>query len=172
MAAKGAGGSKEDYQAIVAYLTKNFGLGGAAAGDNAAAIKAMPEGSGKQVILRECTACHLPDHFVKYQHTPEEWQTIVVRMGQRVKSATKGELDSVQQYLTSNFPKTQDASRLNVNKATAKEIEARLSLTPEEATAVVEYRQRHGEFREWGELLAIYGVDGKKIQVAKDKMSF
>jgi DNA uptake protein ComE-like DNA-binding protein len=36
----------------------------------------------------------------------------------------------------------------------------------------VNYRERHGTFREWGELLAIYGVDGRKIEAAKDRMSF
>jgi competence protein ComEA len=132
----------------------------------------MPDGPGKQIILRECTACHLPDHFVRYQHTNEEWQAIVVRMGTRVKSATKEELEVVQKYLATNFPKVEDAARLNVNKATAKELEARLSLTATEAQAIVEYRQRHGTFREWGDMLAIYGVDGEKIEAAKDRMSF
>lgn len=137
-----------------------------------AAEKLMPDGPGKQIILRECTACHLPDHFTKYRHTPEEWQAIVIRMGQRVRSATKEELDTVQKYLTTNFPKVDDATKLNVNKATPDEIASRLGLTLDEAKAVVDYRQRHGTFREWGELLAIYGVDGRKIEAAKDRMSF
>jgi competence ComEA-like helix-hairpin-helix protein len=132
----------------------------------------LPEGAGKQIILRECTACHQPDHFTKYRHTSEEWQAIVIRMGQRVRSATKEELDSVQKYLAANYPKVDDASKLNINKATADEIATRLGLTLDEAKAVVEYRERHGTFREWGELLAIYGVDGHKIEAAKDKMSF
>ena len=42
----------------------------------------------------------------------------------------------------------------------------------EEADAVVKYRERHGNFRAWGDLLIIYGVDGKKIAAAKDKISF
>lgn len=135
--------------------------------------KEMPDGAGKQIILRECTACHLPDHFVKYQHTPEEWQAIVVRMGQRVGgSITKEELDTVQKYLTTNFPKVEQSGKLNINKATAAEIADQLALTRAEAEAIVDYRRRHGEFREWGELLAIYGVDGRKIEAVKDRMSF
>lgn len=181
MVERGANASKEEIEAIVNYLAKNFGAepvakAPAATEDPVAKAQAgaalMPEGAGKQIILRECTACHLPDHFVRYQHTNEEWQAIVVRMGQRVRSATKDELDLVQKYLATNFPKVQDAARLNVNKATAKDIETRLSLTPEEAEAVIQYRQRHGEFRDWGDLLAIYGVDGRKVQAAKDRMSF
>ena len=137
-----------------------------------AAAQEMPEGAGKQIILRECTACHMPDHFTKYRHTNEEWQAIVVRMGQRVRSATKEELDTVQKYLTSNYPKLEESGKVNMNKSTAQQIEEQLSLTAEEAAAIVDYRRRHGEFREWGELLAIYGVDGRKIEAAKDRMSF
>jgi competence protein ComEA len=133
---------------------------------------AMPDGPGKEIILRECTACHQPDHFTKYRHTNEEWQAIVIRMSQRVRSISKEEIDTVQKYLATNYPKLDDAARLNVNKATAEEISDRLSLTLDEAKAVVDYRQRHGTFREWGELLAIYGVDGRKIEAAKEKMSF
>jgi competence protein ComEA len=170
MVAKGARANQEQVEAIVNYLAKNFGAGESAA--SGAAADVMPEGPGKQIILRECTACHLPDHFIKYRHTNEEWQAIVIRMGQRVRSATKEELDTVEKYLATNFPKVDDATRLNVNKASAEEIVARLGLTLEEAKAVEDYRQRHGSFREWGELLAIYGVDGRKIEAAKDRMSF
>ena len=165
MAAKGAAGTKEEFEAIVNYLAKNFGSDGAT-------VKVMPEGAGKQIILRECTACHPPDHFTKYQHTNEEWQAIVVRMGTRVRAATKDELETVQKYLATNYPKLEDLAKLNVNKATAKEIESRLSLAPAEAEAIVQYRERHGAFRDWGEMLAIYGVDGRKIEALKDRMSF
>lgn len=137
-----------------------------------AAAQELPDGAGKQIILRECTACHMPDHFTKYRHTNEEWQAIVVRMGQRVRSATKEELDTVQKYLAANYPKLEESGKVNMNKSTAQQIEEQLSLTAEEAAAIVDYRRRHGEFREWGELLAIYGVDGRKIEAAKDRMSF
>ena len=76
------------------------------------------------------------------------------------------------EYLYKNFPKIEDASKINVNKASAEEISKGLSLTTKEAEAVVRYRERHGDFREWGDMLVIYGVDGKKIEAAKDRMSF
>jgi competence protein ComEA len=185
MVSRGAAASPAELDTITAYLAKNFGAEGSApqtsttsvssvanAAAPAAPAKEMPEGAGKTIILRECTACHLPDHFTKYQHTNEEWQAIVIRMGTRVRSATKEELDTVQKYLATNYPKVDVAGKLNVNKATAAQIQTQLSLTPEEAAAVVQYRERHGDFRDWGDLLAIYGVDGRKIDAAKDRMSF
>ena len=170
MVAKGATATKEQLDSIVNYLAAHFGPDDAASLNAAATV--MPDGAGKQIILRECTACHLPDHFVKYRHSNEEWQAIVIRMAPRTRAITKEETDTVLKYLATNFPKVDDAGKLNVNKATAQDIAARLGLTEDEAKAVVDYRQRHGTFREWGELLAIYGVDGRKIEAAKDRMSF
>jgi len=171
MGAKGANATAEEFETIVNYLAKYLGNEGEAA-KAPITEKDLPEGPGKVVILRECTACHAPDHFTKYHHSPEEWQVIVTRMGQRVRSATTAELAAVQQYLTTNFPKQEDASKLNMNKATAKEIEARLGMTPQEAQAIVQYRNEHGDFREWGEMLVVYGVDGRKIKAVKDLMGF
>jgi competence ComEA-like helix-hairpin-helix protein len=179
----GAEITKEQSDQIVNYLAANFGAP-ADAPKAAAAAKAdaktpaaldasvMPEGQGKQVILRECTTCHAPDHFVKYHHTEEEWQAIVIRMGQRAKLTSRDDLDAIQKYLASNFPPVVEVGKVNVNKATAQEIAAQLSLTPSEAAAVVQYREKHGQFLLWGELLGIYGVDGRKVEAAKERMSF
>jgi competence protein ComEA len=132
----------------------------------------LPDGKGKELILRACTGCHKPEEIAVYRFTKNEYHTIVYRMGDRGAQATRPELDTIADYLFANFPKIEDATKINVNKATAQEIAAGLALTNEEAEAVVEYRQRHGEFRAWGDLLIIYGVDGKKIAAAKDKISF
>ena len=181
MVGYGAEITKEQTDQIVNYLAANFGAPADKANaavradgkaDAALDAKVMPEGQGKQIILRECTTCHAPDHFVKYRHTDEEWQTIVIRMGQRAKLTSKEDLDAIQKYLATNFPKVEEAGKVNVNKATAKEMEAQLLLTPAEASAVVQYRERHGQFLLWGELLVIYGVDGRKIEAVRDRMSF
>jgi competence ComEA-like helix-hairpin-helix protein len=132
----------------------------------------LPDGKGKELILRACTGCHKAEEIAVYRFTKDEYQTIVYRMGDRGAQATRGELDVIAQYLFENFPKVEDATKINVNKATAQEIAKGLALTSEEAEAVVNYRQRHGDFHAWGDLLIIYGVDGKKIAAAKDKISF
>jgi competence protein ComEA len=176
MAGRGAAGSSPELDLIAEYLAKNYGLEESkpltAGAPTSGASTEMPEGPGKQIILRECTACHKPDHFTQYRHTNEEWQVIVTRMGARVQSATKDELDTVQKYLATNYPKIEVAGTLNVNKATVEQIQMQLSLTPAEAAAVVRYRERHGDFRVWGDLLVIYGVDGRKSEAVKDRMSF
>ena len=132
----------------------------------------LPDGKGKEIILRACTGCHKPEEIAAYRFTKDEYHAIAYRMGDRGAQATRAELDIVADYLFEHFPKIEDATKINVNKATAQEIAAGLALTNEEAEAVVKYRQRHGEFHAWGDLLTIYGVDGRKIAAAKDKISF
>jgi competence protein ComEA len=132
----------------------------------------LPDGKGKDLILRACVGCHKAHELTAYRFSKDEYQTIVYRMGDRVAQASRAELDVIAAYMFENFPKVEDATKINVNKATAEQIAEGLALTQDEAEAVVKYRERHGDFHAWGELLIIYGVDGKKIAAAKDKISF
>jgi competence protein ComEA len=132
----------------------------------------LPDGPGKEIILKACDGCHRATEIPGYQHTKDEWGAIVDRMVKRGAPVAGPELETVVSYLARSFPKVEDPAKVNVNKANAKEIEAGLGLTAEEAAAVVEYRDRHGNFRAWGDMLVIYGVNGKRIQAAKDRMSF
>jgi competence protein ComEA len=132
----------------------------------------LPDGRGKDLILRACTGCHKPEEIAAYRFTKDEYHTIAYRMGDRGAQATRAELDIIADYLFENFPKIEDPAKINVNKATAEQIATGLALTNDEAEAIVKYRQRHGDFHAWGDLLIIYGVDGKKIAAAQDKISF
>ena len=138
----------------------------------AADAEDLPEGKGKELILHACIGCHQADELTVYRFTKDEYQSIVYRMGERGAKATRAELDVIAAYMFEHFPKVEDATKINVNKATAQQIATGLGLTNEEAEAVVKYRERHGDYRAWGDLLIIYGVDGKKIAAAKDKISF
>jgi competence protein ComEA len=132
----------------------------------------LPDGPGKDILLRACVGCHKAEAFLSYRHTKEEYTAIVYRMADRGARASTEELDTVAAYLFKNFPKIEDPNKINVNKATAQQIETGLGLTAKEAQAIVAYRDRYGDFRVWGDLLVIYGVDGRKIEAAKDRMSF
>ena len=132
----------------------------------------LPAGPGRDLLLRTCTGCHMPDSFASYHFTKDEYRAIVYRMADRGAQATGPEFDQIADYLAKHFPKVDDPSKVNINKATAKEIETRLGLTAKEAEAIVSYHERHGDFHAIGDLYVIYGVDGAKIQAAKDKISF
>jgi competence protein ComEA len=132
----------------------------------------LPDGKGKELVLRSCVGCHKADSFSSYQHTKEEYSAIAVRMAARGAAANAEEQEIIAAYLAKNFPKLEDPNKINVNKATAKEIESGLGLTEKEALAVVSYRDRHGNFHAVGDLYIIYGVDGAKIEAQKEKIGF
>jgi competence ComEA-like helix-hairpin-helix protein len=133
----------------------------------------LPVGTGRDLLLRACTGCHKADSFSAYRHTKDEYQSIVNRMAaERGAQASAKELDEIAAYLFQNFPKVEDPAKVNVNKATAKELETGLGLTAKEAAAIVSYRDRHGDFHAIGDLYIIYGVDGKKLEALQDKITF
>jgi competence ComEA-like helix-hairpin-helix protein len=131
----------------------------------------LPEGEGKKIIQQQCSGCHPGNALGGYQKAREEWDDIVTRMGQRT-TATRDELTTLADYLATNFPKVDDPTKVNMNKASAEEMSKRLGLSAAEADAIIKYRDRRGNFRTWGDLLVIYGVDGTKIESLQDKMSF
>ena len=132
----------------------------------------LPAGAGREALIRACIGCHKAEEFAAYRHTRDEYRSIVYRMSDRRAPASAKELDEIADYLATNFPKVQDRSKINVNHASAGELEEGLNLTAKEGEAIVRYRERHGDFRAIGDLFVIYGVDGRKIQAAKDKISF
>ncbi len=79
----------------------------------------LPEGKGKEIIERACVGCHKASELTLYRFTKDEYVTIVYRMGDRGAQATRAELDVIADYLFENFPKMEDATKINVNKATA-----------------------------------------------------
>lgn len=135
------------------------------------AAEELPEGAGREIIAKHCSGCHAGTALGRYQKTRDDWDSIVARMGQRT-AASREELSTLVDYLAANFPKLDDPAKVNMNKADAKEMVQRLGLSDKEAEAIVAYRERRGNFRAWGDLLVIYGVDGSKVEALQDKMSF
>ena len=131
----------------------------------------FPEGDGKPIILRACGVCHTTDQIARQRKTEEQWQSTVARMQGRGAAITGAEAETLVKYLFKSFAKLEDATKVNVNTATAKQIEE-LGFSADEAEKIVDYRVRRGKFREWGDLLQIYGVPGAKVEAAKDKMTF
>jgi competence protein ComEA len=82
---------------------------------------------------------------------------------------TDAEIQVVVDYLVKYFGRD---SKLNVNKATVKDLETALKLSPKEAEAIVQYREKNGSFREWGDLVRVPDLDGKKLEAKKAEIGF
>ncbi len=138
----------------------------------ALAQKDFPEAPAKEYVNRICLQCHPPAQLLNQKRTEADWKKTVARMATKGVPGTPEQFDAIAAYMAKNFGKEEDTSRLNMNKAGADELVKVIGLTPEEAKALVAFRDKHGDFREWGDMLVIYGVDGLKIEAAKDKMTF
>ncbi len=134
--------------------------------------KDFPDGPAKEYVNQICLQCHQPAMLLGQHRTESDWKRTVARMATKGVPGTPEQFDAIALYMAKNFGKTEDTSKLNMNKATADELVSVIGLTPEEAKALVGFRSKHGEFHEWGDMLVIYGVDGLKIEAAKDKMTF
>jgi competence protein ComEA len=136
------------------------------------AQKDFPDGAAKEYVNKICLQCHQPAQLLGQRRTASDWKKTIARMATKGVSAPAEQFDAVAEYMAKNFGKEEDAAKLNMNKAKAEDMVTTLGLTPEEAKALISFRDKHGEFKEWGDMLVIYGVDGLKIEAAKGKMSF
>lgn len=121
-----------------------------------------------------CGECHGFDRITSQSLTAEQWQSTLREMTENGASLNPEDLDPVVAYLTKNFGpgNKAGASKINVNKDTAKEISAGLRLTPAEAGAIVTYREANGAFKDLTDLRKVPGLDAGKIDDRKDRIVF
>jgi competence protein ComEA len=127
----------------------------------------LPDGPGKELVEVICSECHEPTRVIGKQWTKTEWQDKVLEMLQESPDVTQPERDRIVEYLSRNFFK-----KVNVNKAAAKELETALELSAKDAQAIVEYRTEKGAFKTTDDLKKVPGVDGAKIEAAKQRVEF
>jgi competence protein ComEA len=131
----------------------------------------LPEGKGKEIVQNVCSQCHGLNAVATSRMSKEDWENTVLDMVARGAPLLDEEIDTVVQYLSSNLGK-QAAATVNVNKASAKELETSLKLTAEEAREVIGYRSQNGNFTKLEDFQKVPGLDIKKLEAAKDRLEF
>ena len=132
-------------------------------------LKRLPDVPGKDVVVRICTKCHGPINIAKMRLSRDDWDDQVADMVERGAVATPKELATVVNYLAANFGPD---AKVNVNDAALDELKSVLGLLSPEAVAIVAYRQAHGRFKVWRDLLKVAGVDAKKVEAKAARMAF
>lgn len=132
----------------------------------------LPDGPGKAVTQKVCGECHAAELVIGRQEERAAWGAIVEDMIQRGATGTDDEMYQVVDYLATNFSKTSPVIKINVNKATAKDLEGALRLTAKEAAAIVHQREEKGDFKSVDELEKVSGVDAAKIEASKKRLAF
>ena len=71
----------------------------------AALSQDLPDGPGKDLVSKTCSACHTTDNFTNKRHTREDWKTVVNTMIGYGAELTDEQVEIVVSYLAKNFGK-------------------------------------------------------------------
>jgi competence protein ComEA len=137
----------------------------------AAATAELPPGPGREETIRTCSRCHSPELAASEHQTRDQWQVTISKMANLGAQANDNEFEAILDYLSSHFGPAA-AQPVNINKATAVEIECVLEITRSESKAIVQYRQQHGAFQSIDDLSRVPGLDFKKVTARKSLVLF
>jgi competence protein ComEA len=130
----------------------------------------FPEGPGKATLLKVCGTCHSPDNVIADGQDRAGWESTITKMAGFGADATDEQFTEILDYLTKNFPPA--SAPVNVNKATAAQLQSGLGLTAAESDSVIKYREKNGDFKTIDDLKKVPDVDAKKLDAKKDHLAF
>ncbi len=131
----------------------------------------LPDGPGRAEVERICKQCHELARSISPRLDRDGWNQNLTKMAAFGMKATEREYGLVLSYLVKNYP-AEDVPKVNVNTATAIQLESGLSLKRSQAAAVLAYRAQHGSFKSLEDLKKVPGLDGDKIDAKKDRIAF
>jgi competence protein ComEA len=131
----------------------------------------LPEGPGKTETERLCSQCHELTTSISRRQDRAGWEATVTKMVALGAQLTDKETAAVLDYLATHFP-AEEVSRINVNKASALDLESGLSFRRSEAAAIIEYRTKNGPFKTIEDLKKVPGIDTAKVEAKKNRVSF
>jgi competence protein ComEA len=141
-------------------------LASTAIAPDGAAQDELPRGPGRETVEVICGSCHDVGTTTGARRTSNDWKRIVDAMINRGALGTDDEFKTVIQYLSKYF------GLVNVNKATAKELEEVLEISTSAAEAIVRHRTENGPFETLEVVKSVPGVDAGLIEERKARIAF
>jgi competence protein ComEA len=121
---------------------------------------------GKALAQRICTSCHEMDTVTAIRRTELGWRENVEEMANRGAEGSEQELAEVVGYLT------RYVGKLNVNTASARQLEDFLGFTEAEAKALASWRDRNGNLKNFEQLQGVPNIDPAKLQEKRNLIAF
>jgi competence protein ComEA len=131
----------------------------------------MPDGPGKEEARKLCAGCHELEKSFSARQDRAGWQLTLEKMVSYGMKASEKDISIVLEYVVKNYP-ADDVPKINVNKAASIELESGLSLKRSQAAAIIQYREKNGEFKSLEDLKKVPGIDAAKIEAKKDRLIF
>jgi len=129
-----------------------------------------PDGPGKEITLQLCGNCHEAVIIQAHRQSRDEWIASIQKMMAAGAQGTEDQLNAVLDYVSKNFGPV--VAPINVNQASAAELERGLGLLGKEAAAIVKYRTDKGAFKTVDDLKKVPDLDFKKVEAQKDRLVF
>ena len=137
----------------------------------ALARAAMPDGPGKDTMVNACSQCHEPERAAALRQDRDHWEATIDGMIAQGAQVDDDQFKAILEYLSKAFPPVPPKS-INLNTATAADMEKALGLVPAESAAIIQYREANGKFTSIDDLKKVSGVAFSKIEAQKDHISF
>lgn len=131
----------------------------------------LPDAPGKKETLQVCSSCHEAAKATSVKLTREGWIETIDRMKAFGASGSDQEFAAVLEYLSTHF-KGETVRPLDMNTAESIDLESVLQLLRRESRAVLEYREKKGQFASLEDLKGLDPVIYKKIEAKKDRIVF
>jgi competence protein ComEA len=131
------------------------------------AAKAQDQDDAPAAAFRRvCSNCHDADRILSTRRTRTQWEEVIEKMIDRGAEGTSDDFTTAEEYLL------RVSGRVNVNRATTKDMVTVLAITQKDADAIAEYRKANGEIKDFDALAKVPGIDLEKLNKARDAISF
>jgi competence protein ComEA len=137
---------------------------------SASPLSKLPEGPGKDALVRVCGKCHSPAIVIANGQTRDGWESTITKMSGLGATASDEEFTAILDYLVKNCPPM--AAKVNMNKATASEIESQLGFTTKQAEDIVAYREKNGDFKNLDDLKKVPQIEARDVDTRRNNMTF
>jgi len=146
----------------------NEAAAGTDAGGRGLPAQELPAGQGRNVTLQLCSgACHGIDKFIAEHRSKSQWAETIETMKEDGAQGTDEQFTAILHYLVVHF-----GVPVRINSATARQIDDVLVLADGQAEAIVAYREAHGPFAGWDDLMQVPGLDPKALEEQKANVVF
>lgn len=131
----------------------------------------LVDGPGMKETDKNCKSCHEIERSISLRQDLNGWNNTIVKMvGFGMRSA-ESDLAIVAEYLSKNYP-ADALTPLNVNTATAVELESRLTMRRSQAAAFLAHREKVGKIKTFADLKNAPGIDPEKVEAKKTQIIF
>lgn len=147
----------------------SFGMFTVLAVSSPASAQPLPEGAGRETVVKLCGTCHPPERGASVRLTREGWQDVMTRMVGLGLKASDEDLNTALEYLATHF-KGEAAAPLNLNRATPMQLQSVAGLLRSESAALIAHRTKAGPCKTLDDLKGVAGLDFAKIDKRRDRL--